>query len=129
MHAGIVPLYASLLGLVFLFLSVRTIRARRTAKVGVGTGGSADLERTARVHANFAEYVPLTLLLILFAELCGYPAWVVHLLGAALLAGRLVHAFGMSRAEEDYRFRVTGVALTLTALGTAALLNLAAAFF
>lgn len=128
MNPAITPLYAALLGLVFLLLSVRTIRTRRSSRIGLGTGGNPDLERAARVHANFAEYAPLTLLLILFAELCGYPAWLVHVLGAALLVGRVVHAIGFSRADEDFRFRVTSTALTLTTLASSALLNLAHAF-
>lgn len=125
MQPAVTPIYAALLGLVFVVLSLRTIRTRRAARVGVGIGGNADLERAMRVHANFAEYVPLTLLLLLLAELGGRSGWLVHALGAALLVGRSLHAFGMSRASEDFRFRVTGVAVTLTVLIAAALLNLA----
>ena len=58
------PLYAALLGLIFVALSIRTIRLRRRYGVGVGDGNNTELQRAARVHANFAEYVPLALLLI-----------------------------------------------------------------
>jgi hypothetical protein len=65
----IVPSYAAVLVFVYIALAVRMIRMRRSEKVAVGTGGNARLERAMRVHANFAEYVPLALLLITFLEL------------------------------------------------------------
>ena len=33
-----------------------------------------------------------------------------------LLLGRLLHAYGVSRPREDFRFRVTGMVLTFTVL-------------
>jgi uncharacterized membrane protein YecN with MAPEG domain len=41
-----------------------------------------------------------------------------------LLIGRVLHAFGISQAEENYRFRVAGMALTFVALISGALLCL-----
>ncbi len=120
--------YAALMGLLFVALSVRVIRARRSQKVGIGTGNNPLVERAMRVHANFAEYAPFTLLLIYFAEMAGAHAFVVHLLGAILLAGRCIHAVGVSRAPEDFRLRVAGMILTLSTilLASASLLVLAA---
>jgi len=63
----IVPLYAALLALIFVALSVRTLRMRRRLRIAVGDGGDTALLRAMRVHANFAEYVPLSLLLIVVA--------------------------------------------------------------
>ena len=45
----VTPLYAALLGLIFVGLSVRTIRLRRRYRVGVGDGNHAELQRAARV--------------------------------------------------------------------------------
>ncbi|MEM7405240.1 MAG: MAPEG family protein [Pseudomonadota bacterium] len=112
----VTPMYAAALGLVFFALSVRTILARRRLKVAVGDGQDPAMLRAMRVHSNFAEYVPITLLLMFFAEQLGTDTWQIHALGTALLAGRLIHAIGVSRANEDYRLRVTGMALTFTAL-------------
>jgi uncharacterized membrane protein YecN with MAPEG domain len=117
----ITALYASLLVPLFLLLAIRVIRARRGASVAVGDGGNALLMRRMRVHANFAEYVPLALLLMALAEGLGTSNWLLHALGIALLGGRLVHAFGMSQAEEKFAFRVAGVVTTLSMLATAAL--------
>lgn len=57
------PLYASILALMFVGLSVRTLRMRRRLKIAVRDAGNRRMLRAMRVHSNFAEYVPLGLLL------------------------------------------------------------------
>jgi uncharacterized membrane protein YecN with MAPEG domain len=93
----ITAFYASLLAFLFVLLSVRVIAQRREARVEIGVGESKELLRRSRVHANFAEYVPLALLMLAFAESLKTPSIVLHLLGLALLAGRLLHAYGLSQ--------------------------------
>lgn len=112
----ITALYAGLLAPLFILLSVRVIALRRGGLVAVGDGGNPLLLRRMRVHANFAEYVPMALVLIALAEATGTPDWLLHGLGAALLAGRAAHAFGMSRTPERFQFRVSGVVLTFSVL-------------
>lgn len=119
-------LYAALLVPLYVALALRVIGARRSARVALGDGGDAVLARRMRVQANFAEYVPFTLVLIALAESLATPAWLLHGLGAALLAGRLAHAWGMSQAKETFAFRVAGMAATFTVLIGAALACLAA---
>jgi len=117
----ITPLYTAALALVFVYLSVRTLRLRHRLKVAIGDGDQEILARAARAHGNFAEYVPIALLLIFFLEQeIGGSAW-IHVLGASLLLGRLSHAFGVSQVEENYRFRVFGMALTFFAIISACL--------
>jgi uncharacterized protein len=108
--------YAAILAVIFFFLSIRVIGQRRQSQAALGTGNNADLERVVRVHANFSEYVPFALLLIFFVEQASFPAWSIHLLGALLVVGRLIHAYGVSRTPENLRFRVTGMAVTFTIL-------------
>jgi len=117
----VTPLYAAVLALVFVALSVRTLRLRRTLRVAIGDGNEPRLARAARVHANFAEYVPLALLLVYLLEAGGAPRPAVHLLCTSLLVGRLTHAWGVSQVREDFRFRVAGMALTFFAIVAAAL--------
>jgi len=116
MSTHIVALYASLLAVAFVGLSIRTLRMRRTLKIAIGDAGNPAMLRAMRVHSNFAEYVPLSLLLVFFVEAGGAPGWVVHALGLCLLAGRCSHAYGVSQVKEDYRFRVFGMAMTFTTL-------------
>lgn len=121
----VTPFYAALLGLLFFALSVRTIRLRRRLRIVLGDAGNAEMQRAMRVHANFAEYVPLSLLLIAMFESLGGARWLVHLLCVALVVGRLVHASGVSKPREDFRFRVAGMSLTFGALAGSALCILA----
>jgi uncharacterized membrane protein YecN with MAPEG domain len=60
----ITPFYAAFLGLGFVTLSILTLRLRRKFKIALGDGGNKQLLRAIRVHSNFAEYVPLALILI-----------------------------------------------------------------
>jgi uncharacterized protein len=117
----IVPGYGALLCLIYIYLAIRVIRLRRSGRIGIGTGGNPLLERAMRVHANFAEYVPLALLLLAFVEIQARPKWLVHALCVVLLVGRAVHAYGVSQEREDIRLRSIGVVATFAVLVIAAL--------
>lgn len=117
----IVPFYAALLALILLALSFRTLRLRHKLRIGIGHGNDPQMERAMRVHANFCEYVPISLLLLFFLETLTGSGWWIHALCLALLAGRAIHAFGVSQVEENYQLRVAGMALTFTAFLSAAL--------
>ncbi len=118
------PLWAALLALLYLWLAAQVIRARYRTRTALGSGGDPGLERAIRAHANFAEYVPLALVLLALAELQGAATWLLHGLGAALLVGRALHGFGISRTDEVLLFRSSGMALTFAVLVTGAFLNL-----
>ena len=124
----IVPLYAAILALLFVGLSVRTVRLRRNLKIAIGDAGDPAMLRAMRVHSNFAEYVPLALLLIYFVEVGAAPGALVHLLGFGLLLGRLSHAYGVSQIKENYRFRVFGMAATFAVIVAAAVYLLSHGF-
>jgi uncharacterized membrane protein YecN with MAPEG domain len=121
------PVYAALLALMFVYLSVRTIRLRLKLGVTLGEGGNAELHRAARVQGNFAEYVPFALLLVFFLEMETSSNAMIHLLCGALVLGRVVHACSVSRVHEDLRFRVVGMVLTFAAIVSAALALIARA--
>jgi uncharacterized membrane protein YecN with MAPEG domain len=69
MQLIITPYYAAILALLFIILAVRTIKTRREHKVAIGDGGEKSILRASRVHANFSEYVPFSLLLIAMLEM------------------------------------------------------------
>lgn len=117
---NITPFYSAILALLFLVLSVRTLRLRRSLKIPIGDAGNRQMLRAMRVHANFAEYVPFSLLLIFMLELQDAHSLLLHLLCVCLLVGRISHAYGVSRDPENFRFRVFGMAMTFTALGGSA---------
>lgn len=123
----ITPVYASLLAMLFVYLSVRTIGLRRSLRIGLGHAENPLMLRAMRVHANFAEYVPLALVLVFFVESSSAPPLLVHALGAALLIGRVSHAFGVSREPEQFAYRIFGMAMTFSVLSLSALYVLVAA--
>lgn len=89
-------LYAGVLGLLLIALSTTVVLARRRFRVGIGTGKDPGMERAVRVQANFTEYVPFAVLLLIAAEITGLPNPAVHAAGIVLVASRLLHAWGLS---------------------------------
>ena len=124
----VTPIYAAILGLGFVALSFLTLRLRRNNKIALGDGGNRQLLRAIRVHSNFAEYVPLALLLLYMAETNGAPLYLMHFMGIFLLIGRVSHAWGVSQENENFKFRVYGMIGTFNALIVSSLYILAAAF-
>lgn len=125
MPPTITGLYAGIAGLLLLVLSIRIIRVRRARQLAIGDGGDEDLARRIRAHANFTEYAPLALVLLAIVEAAAYPAWVVHGLGIALIAGRASHAWSMTAASIPTR--TVGMVLTFAVLVLASALAIAAA--
>jgi len=123
MTVTVTPIYAAVLTGLYLVLSLRVIGMRRSSGVALGDGGDRTLLRRQRVHANFAEYVPLALVLMALAELQGLSHWALHAIGVLLVAGRLAHAYGVSQEAEPMRIRGLAMALTFTTLIAAALSN------
>lgn len=117
----IVATYAALLALLFVALSAQAILTRRRLQIAIGDGDQPQMLRAMRVHANFAEYTPIALIVIAAVEISGAASGLVHGLGAALLLGRCLHAFGVTQVKEDFRFRVSGMLLTLSTLIIASL--------
>jgi uncharacterized protein len=120
----VTALYAALLGLMLLVLKFRVIGARRRLKVDVLDGGERDVTRRMRVHGNFAEHVPIALILIAVVEVNGAEAWNVHVLGIVLVASRILHAHGLESIPGKSFGRAAGVLGTTGVIISAALLAL-----
>lgn len=97
----ITALYAGLLGLLLIALSIGVSRQRMRHKVSLGDGGVRELSTAIRAQGNFIEYVPMALLLILLLELAGNPGWMIHTLGGALFLGRILHAHGINKPPRE----------------------------
>jgi uncharacterized membrane protein YecN with MAPEG domain len=120
----ITPLFLSAFIGMHIFLSFQVIKQRRKHKVRLGDAGLAELQNTMRAQANFAEYTPMFLLLLLMAEAQGMSKIMVHVFGIVFLTGRWVHAYSLLEAEQ-YKdgkitafpnFRVAGMVATFTAI-------------
>jgi len=117
----VTPLYAGLLALWFLVLSWRVIQ-RRGKGIYLGDGGDQALLRVIRGHANFAEYVPLALLMMGFLEVGRFSIYVLHALGIVLLVARLLHGYALSFTEHSSFGRFWGATLTFIVLAIEAVL-------
>ena len=119
----ITAFYAGLLGLLYLVLSLRVVQLRRRG-ISLGDGGDPRMTRVIRGHANFAEYVPLILVLMLILEMARTSLYVLHVLGIALVVGRVLHCYSLSFSVR-FRFgRLWGATLTFAVLLVAAVLTL-----
>jgi len=118
----ITGLYAAILALIIVILAIRVTLRRRAVKVGIGNGGDAVLAQRIRVHANAAEYVPLALLLLLILELNQTQPLLIHVFGCLLIAGRLLHAYGLSSSPALTPGRAVGMVLTWGVMALMALL-------
>lgn len=125
----ITGLYAAILGLIQIKLTLDVVKIRRGQKISIGDGGDEALARAARVHGNFIETVPIALILILIAELGEAPFWSIHVLGLAMVAARLTHAIGLSSPTGRGKFRFYGMVMTVNVIVAAALLCLWLALF
>jgi hypothetical protein len=97
---------AGALGLIYVVLSFRVIGGRWQHRVSLGDGGNAAMQRRIRAHGNFAEYVPLLLLIMALLELAGASRNMLIPCGVALVVGRVLHAIGIEvpKAPNPYRF-------------------------
>ncbi len=112
----IVPAYGALLAILYLALTFTVIRNRYRLKVSLGDGGDEQMNRIIRGHGNFSEYVPMSLLLLAFAEIGGAGAVVTHLGGALLLSVRLLHAYALALTMMNLGARRYGMILTLASI-------------
>ena len=130
------PIYAALLGLMLIGLSINVIKGRREFGVSLGDANNLAINRRIRAQANLAEYAPIFLIMLGFAEHGGLPLWAVHLLGLVFLAGRIMHAYSVLKAEqyENHKlsanpiWRIRGMMLTFNTIGLLAFILLAQKF-
>ncbi len=120
----VTPLYAALLALWFVILSVYVTVHRQRHGISLGDKSNEQMLRIIRGQANFAEYVPLALLLMLFLEMSHFSVYLLHALGIALLAGRLLHGYALSFTPSFMAGRVAGALITWIVLVIEALLCL-----
>jgi uncharacterized membrane protein YecN with MAPEG domain len=109
----ITALYGSLNAILNIYLANRVSTLRRTHKVSLGNTEKDEakaLNIAIRAHGNNAEFMPLGVVMLLLAELCGGHAAALHVMGGLLLLGRVAHPIGLPlRAPNPYRFGGTAI--------------------
>lgn len=106
-------LFTAILGIMFFGLSLRTILGRGKNKVNLGTGNSDDMLRRVRTHANFAEYIPLLLIIMGLLEYQGVSDTLLYAFGTIVVIGRILHFYGLYSATTPMWARVYGMQCTL----------------
>ena len=124
MTVSITALYGAILGLIVIALAINVTVHRVKLRVPLGDGGNAEMRRMIRLHGNAAEYIPLAIALMLIYELNGGAHLGLHIIGVALIAGRVVQTWGMWATDMTNIGRQIGQSLTWLSLIALAVLNL-----
>ena len=124
MTASITALYAGILALIVIALAVNVTVHRVKLRVPLGDGGNAEMRRMIRLHGNAAEYIPFAVLLMAIYELNSGWHTALHVIGIALIAGRVVQTWGMWATDQTNVGRQIGQSLTWLSVAALAVLNL-----
>jgi uncharacterized protein len=108
-------LFAGCCALLQVALTGWVVVRRVQTGIAFQDGGDHQLMRRIRAHGNFAETVPMALLLMGLLELSGLAsAWLITF-GVALLLGRTMHAFSLLSGTAHWS-RLAGMVLTLAVI-------------
>lgn len=122
----IIPIYASILTFILIYLSLSVVKLRMKHKVSLGDGGHEDLHRAIRAHGNFVETALWGIFMLFLLEYQDANVFVLHGLGVLLVAGRVLHLQAIK--SSNLTLRKGGMVATLTVFAVAALYNLYLAF-
>ena len=92
------------------WLGIRIGQVRTSEKVSIGDGGNDKVIRRMRAQANFVEFTPFVLILIVLLEMAtGTSTWLWAVMALYMLA-RIAHPFGM---DGLMRARAIGISVTM----------------
>lgn len=129
----ITSLYAGLLGLIYVYLSITVIKGRRKNKIAIGQGNAQDMVLSIRSHGNFNEYTPLFLILLFLTENHHLLPIFIHAAGILFITGRICHAYSLLYHEQydaegklthNPKYRIMGMMLTFFILVGLSVINI-----
>lgn len=128
----ITPIYAALLAILLILLSIHTIKGRAKFNAGLGDADNIEMKRRIRAQGNLVEYTPIFLILLGYAEYAKLPSWTIHIIGIIFFSGRIMHAYSLLKAEQYEGFklisspfwRIAGMIITLVSIGLLAIFTL-----
>ncbi|MYA16926.1 MAG: hypothetical protein F4Z28_09260 [Gammaproteobacteria bacterium] len=126
MTIPITALYAALLVAVLVCLTTRIGLLRAKTGISILDGGNKRLAVEMRRHGNFAEHVPLLIVLMAIVELNGGSTLFLHVIGIGLVISRIAHPLGLHHDQVQTPLRLVGAvgtSLATIALGVVALLQ------
>jgi len=111
---------AAAAAIINFWLGIRIGQLRHRLKVSVGTGGHEAIERRMRAQLNFAENVPVILILIGLIEATGKGGTWLAVVGAVFMLGRVLHGLGMDGGKLAWGRMIGTMTAMLAAIGLAA---------
>ncbi|WP_117233039.1 MAPEG family protein [Vibrio maerlii] len=117
----VTALYAAFLSLLIIYLTVQVIKQRRANLVSYADGGVEELQIARSAHSNAVEMIPITLIMMGFAEFNGTPLWLIHIVGVAFCIGRVMHAKAV--LAQTFKLRKIGMILSFLCLIVLAVAN------
>lgn len=110
---------AAAAAIINFWLGNRIGQLRHRHKISVGTGGNDMIERRMRAQLNFAENVPLVLILIGLVEMAGKAGVWLAPVGAVFMLGRVLHGLGMDGGKLGWGRTVGTLTTFLAEVGLA----------
>ena len=110
-------LYAAAFAVLLVIMGADVALLRMRLRIALqGLGSDKRLNRAIRIHGNFAEYVPLSVVLLILMEIKGAGPAVLHGTGGILLVSRLAHWAGLKRSSGPTFARRSGIVVTFLVL-------------
>jgi uncharacterized membrane protein YecN with MAPEG domain len=116
MNTPITNVTLTVLVLLYIFLSVNVINYRRKNKINLGDQSDNKILRKIRMHANFAEYAPIGLLIVFLLEFNNANPALIQTTALLLVIGRFLHPYSISENNKFGLLRPISMALTFTSL-------------
>jgi len=108
MTLALTGIYAVLLALLAQWLTASISILRAKTGISILHGDNMALAERIRRYGNFAENVPLALILMAIVELNqASPTW-LHAIGGILLISRIIHPIGIQHDNVKQIFRIIG---------------------
>jgi hypothetical protein len=111
--------FAGAAAVLHIWLAARVSRMRAAHKVSIGDGGVEQLVRRMRAHANYAENMPIVLILLALIELAGGDARILWAAGILFILSRIAHGFGMDQGSPSRLRGIGMIGTTIVLLGLA----------
>ncbi|MDC1175616.1 MAPEG family protein [Bacteriovoracaceae bacterium] len=107
-------LYLGLLTLLYVMITLETIKARQRNQISLGAGKTFEIEAIVSAHSNFNSYVPLLMILLFSAEwFMILPKFIIHLLGIMIFLGRTFHFIAFRGNKMNFKLRTIGMHMTI----------------
>lgn len=103
---------AGVLIIIQMLLLFAVVVVRRRDKQSLGDGGNADLLRATRRHGNFAENAAIFVVALALFEIVSGERMTTEIYAGVFIAGRVLHAIGLSLKNTSNLARVLGVVAT-----------------